>query len=604
MASQGRNEFRSLAGCVFATCFPMSAIVKPIGMAGFVRQLVRDLFAFHPAPRGLLPLLPAKELLAQSHRPGLLRQIDRLLSVPRSHLESLFHTTILSYARFVQQLPASEAHHHAGAGGMLDHGLEVVTNALALRRGYLLPQGAEPERLARSQDLWTYAVFTAALLHDIGKAAVDQRVLQFDVRKRSLGIWDPWQGPMGQRVTWYRVEFVRGRTHGLHERVAPLLARFIVPPMGLSWLASDREVLAAWVATISGDRDRAGVLGEIISRADGESVARNLGAGESIRLPTARAIPLHEKLLTALRYLLDEGELPLNRNGAAGWLVGDDLWLVSKRTADALRAHLIREGHDGIPTRNDRLFDVLQEHGLAISNGERAIWCARVAGDGWAHELTMLRVPAARVWPDLERQPQHFTGRVTPIDAATEGTDTEQAQRVVQSPRNEMSASSHPDLAANRASETAGSVTGSIKVSVHSVPEAGESAIVTEATDASDAGQRFLDWLREGIATRRIQVNTVSARVHVVPEGVLLVSPGIFKDFATRYPDLEWSNVQKRFQKLKLHRRTDGGTNIHCYAVVGARKRSSINGLLLPDAAVVFGPASPPPPNPHLSRKE
>lgn len=571
-------------------------------MAAFVRQLVRDLFNSRPAPRGLLPLLPAKELLARASRPGLLRQIDRLLSVPRSHLESLFHTTILSYARFVQQLPGSEAHHHAGPGGMLDHGLEVVTNALALRRGYLLPQGAEPERLARSQDLWTYAVFTAALLHDIGKTAVDQRILLFDARKRPLGTWDPWQGPMGQQATWYRVEFVRGRTYGLHERVAPLLARFIVPAMGLSWLASDREVLTAWVATISGDRDRAGVLGEIISRADGESVARNLGAGEFIRLSTARATPLHEKLLTAMRFLIDEGELPLNRNGAAGWLVGDDLWLVSKRTADALRAHLIREGHDGIPSRNDRLFDVLQEHGLAVSNGERAIWHARVAGDGWAHELTMLRVPAARVWPDPERRPQPFPGSVSPIDGATAEADTEQTQRTAQPPPNGTTASSHLGRTANRATEAAGPVTSSIKVSVPGTPEAGETANVTEATDPSDAGQRFLAWLQDGVANRRIQVNTVSARVHVVPEGVLLVSPGIFKDFATHHSDLEWSNVQKRFQKLKLHRRTEGGTNIHRYAVVGARKRSSINGLLIPEAAVVFGASSPPPANAHLAQ--
>ena len=571
-------------------------------MAGFVRYLVKGLFKSRPAPQGLLPLLPAKELLARSRRPGLLRQIDRLLSVPRSHLESLFHTTILSYARFVQQLPGSEAHHHAGPGGMLDHGLEVVTNALALRRGYLLPQGAEPERLARSQDLWTYAVFTAALLHDIGKAAVDQRVLLFDARKRPLGIWDPWQGPVDQRIAWYRVEFVRGRTHGLHERVAPLLARFIVPVTGLSWLASNREVLAAWVATISGDRDRAGVLGEIVARADGESVARNLGA-ESVRLPTARATPLHEKLLTAMRYLIDEGELPLNRNGAAGWFAGDDLWLVSKRTADALRAHLTREGHDGIPTRNDRLFDVLQEHGIATSNGERAIWRARVASEGWAHELTMLRVPAVRVWPDPARRPASFPGSVTPIDNATEAADTEQVQQTAQLRSSEKPASSHLGLAVRRDTEAAGPAIGSIsKVSVPAVREAGEMVNVTETTDPSDTGQWFLAWIKEGVATRRIQVNTVSARVHVVPEGVLLVSPGIFKDFTAKHPEFEWSNVQKRFQKLKLHRRTDNGTNIHRYSVVGARKRSFINGLLIPNAAAVFGASSPPPANPHLSQ--
>ncbi len=572
------------------------------GGLGVLRWLTRPIRGSRRAlAQGSLPVVPAERLLAQGDRPALRRRIDRLLSVPRPQLETLFHEAILSYARFVQQLPASEAHHHAGAGGMLDHGLEVVANALALRRGHLLPQGAEPERLARGQDLWTYAVFTAALLHDIGKPAVDQRVLMLDARQRPLGTWDPWQGPMNRRALWYRVEFVRDRTRGLHERVAPLLARFIVPAAGLSWLASDREVLAAWVATISGDRDNGGALGEIIGRADGESVARNLGAGDSVRLPTARARPLHEKLLTALRHLIAEGELPLNRDGAAGWRVDNDLWLVSKRTADALRAHLLREGHDGIPNRNDRIFDVLQEHGIAVSNGERAIWRARVAGDGWAHELTVLRVPATRVWPEPDRRPEAFGGSVTPLEQTNTSTNAELEQQATPAPSHEHIAKEQttPETREPEQDESA------IPIYMESRTTTAESGNITntsETADSSDAGEQFLTWLRDGVAARRIQVNTVNARVHVVPEGVLLVSPGIFRDFAAQRPKHEWSNVQKRFQKLKLHRKTETGTNIHAYRVTDERKRSSINGLLLTDAAVVFGTSSPPPPNPHLSR--
>lgn len=578
----------------------MNAMPKPIGITDAVQQIVRHFFAPGWSQPALLSLLTAKQLLTEGARPSLLRQIDRLLSVPCSHLEPLFHTTIQNYARFVQQLPASEAHHHAGAGGILDHGLEVLTNALALRRGYLLPQGAEPERLARTQDLWTYAVFTAALLHDIGKVAVDQRILLFNKRKRPLGTWDPWHGPMDQGAAWYSVEFVRDRRHGLHERVAPLFARFIVPAAGLSWLAADREVLAAWVATIGGDWDGAGTLGEIIRRADGESVARNLGAGDSVRLPAARTTPLHEKLLVALRHLIEAGELPLNRNGAAGWVVGDDLWLVSKRTADALRAHLIREGHTGIPSGNDRLFDVLQEHGLATSNGERAIWRARVAGDGWAHELTMLRVPAVRVWPDVQSRPGRFAGSVTPIEANSEEAKTDQAALTNRSQPSKTPALDAKSSANDAVTSEQSNGGSAIRKPNFSVREAGETANA-EASESLDPGEQFLAWLRKAVAAREIQVNTVTARVHVVSEGVLLVSPSIFRDFAAKRGQLEWSNVQKRFQKLKLHRKTDGGTNIHRYTVVGSRKRSSINGVLIPDAATVFGASPAPPPNPHLT---
>ena len=65
----------------------------------------------------------------------------------------------------------------------------------------------EPEIVSRKQDLWTYAVFAAALLRDIGKVVVDQRVTIVDKRGRSTGDWDVWQGPMNKGM-WY--PYLRG----------------------------------------------------------------------------------------------------------------------------------------------------------------------------------------------------------------------------------------------------------------------------------------------------------------------------------------------------------------------------------------------------------
>ena len=44
------------------------------------------------------------------------------------------------YAEMVQLLPASESHHHSHLGGMLDHGLEVLSFSAKLRQSYVLPQ--------------------------------------------------------------------------------------------------------------------------------------------------------------------------------------------------------------------------------------------------------------------------------------------------------------------------------------------------------------------------------------------------------------------------------------------------------------------------------
>jgi hypothetical protein len=59
---------------------------------------------------------------------------------------------------------------------MLDHGLEIVAYSLKLRQSHLLPIGASPEDQAAQSEAWTAAVAYAALLHDIGKIAVDLHV--------------------------------------------------------------------------------------------------------------------------------------------------------------------------------------------------------------------------------------------------------------------------------------------------------------------------------------------------------------------------------------------------------------------------------------------
>ena len=527
-----------------------------------------------PPVEGTLPVLDAGALL-RPHR-SQLATIRQLVGVPRAHWEAFYATVFEAYAGFVQQLPASEAHHHAGPGGILVHGLEVVREALKLRRGRLLPPGAAAEELAARQDLWTYATATGALLHDIGKPVTDQRVRLYDRQGRELGHWDPWAGPLPAVAGWYRVEFVRERRYRFHERVPPLLVRFILPQRGLSWLASDPEVFAAWLATISGDADRAGVLGELVHRADGLSVASDL-AGVPARMPSARRKPLVARLLTGLRYLLDQGILPLNRPGAAGWRLDDDLWLVSKRVLDALREHLSQEGQEGVPTRNDRLMDELQQHGLLTPNGDRAVWTVQVTTGDWSQQLTVLRFPVQTLWPDPDARPPVFDGSVVPVGENRDDTTSEDPKTT---PEPDPSPSDADD-----ASEAP------VKASPSETRK-------TEAFEDDDPGRRFLHWLKEGLASGALLINAVNARVHVVPEGLLLVSPGIFKDFDRG----NWTRVQKRFQKLKLHKRTPQATNIWSYQVKGDRKQSRINGLLITEPEQVLG-LQLPPPNPHLTQK-
>ncbi|PBQ16927.1 integrating conjugative element relaxase, partial [Pseudomonas congelans] len=63
-------------------------------------------------------------LLSTSRRRQLIENIWQRTSLPREQFETLYMQAFKSYAALVQHLPASENHHHAYHGGMLDHGLE------------------------------------------------------------------------------------------------------------------------------------------------------------------------------------------------------------------------------------------------------------------------------------------------------------------------------------------------------------------------------------------------------------------------------------------------------------------------------------------------
>ncbi len=597
-------------------------------------------------------------------------ELVSLTSMTPPQFDALIRRAIGRYAEFVQELPASEMHHHSTPGGMLDHGLEVARHALALRRGHILPPGVEPEQIQKLADRWTYAIFTAALLHDIGKAAVDIVVTLYDHHQAPLGRWNPWAGAMPSHAEYYTATHARERRYRLHQRVGTLLAHHVVPIRGIAWLSEDRELFGAWAAYLTGDSEAAGILGQIIAQADGRSVAMNLGADpptpqanaptDHNMNPSARSAgaatqkPLHEKMLTALRYLLAESDaLPLNRNGAAGWLVDGSLWLVSKRAVDAIRDHLLQEGHHGIPSRNDRLFDTLQEHRiLNPTPDDRAIWKARVSGDGWAHDLTLLRIPASTIWPNPDTMPEPFTGTVVPACESNETMgDTRPSPKPKSDPTPETSGSApvsenqqaRPSnthqIDADRANDAPAidaqleddeylgepeyelygldPATKDAKTAPATIPQAADTEEPNDAAhdsaetrNSDDDGEQFVEWLRQGIKDQSITVNQPHARVHIAPDGIALVSPAIFRDFARRY-DKSWTHVQKRFLRMHLHRRTESGTNIHKYLVEGERKPNgerqsskSISVVLLTDPATLWPDHAPPPTNPHLRKKK
>ena len=368
---------------------------------------------------GWLRTASAATLLQAVHAADTLEHLKRQSRLAAPVWERDMLPAINAYAQLVQLMPASESHHHAHAGGLLAHTLEVVLAAATWRNGCLLPQGAAAEQIDAQRDHWTYVVFFAALLHDVGKPLTDLRI---DWRRP--GTLQPlrWLPMAGSLVDCdaqeYRVGFApkAERDYTLHQRLGVLLLQRVAPATALSFMAQEPQAMQALTRFLQGE-DRDSSVAQLVRRADQASTARALAQGSRARFTSAQSVPLAELLTSALRDLLHQGtELPLNRDGAAGWVHDGSVWLVAKRVADQVREHLKQHAPDeGIPgeQKNDRLFDAWQEYGCIITNpvNQQAIWYVKVHGEDasgsttYSHSLTMLRFALNKLWDDPASYP-------------------------------------------------------------------------------------------------------------------------------------------------------------------------------------------------------
>ncbi|NWD74499.1 TraI domain-containing protein [Pseudomonas gingeri] len=541
----------------------------------------------------------ATALLSTPRRQKVLGHIWQLASLSRQQFTDLYLAPIERYAELVQQLPASENHHHAYPGGMLDHGLEIVVYALKLRQQHLLPIGAGAEAQAAQTEAWSVTIAYAALLHDIGKIIVDVQVQTSDGAP-----WHPWMGPLDQP---YRFKYVKDRPYKLHGASAGLLLTQILPHSTLNWLISYREPWSALTYVLAGQYEQAGILGELVIQADQASVAQELGGNPTKALAAPKS-SLQRRLIEGLRYLVCE-QLKLNQSRASdGWLTEEALWLVSKPAADKLRAHLLSQGAEGIPSSNPTLFNVLQDNAIIqVSPEGKAIWTATIQNGKWKKTLTFLKVAPALIWEKAERPPA-FTGSVTLEVTAEKNEEDEHTGDLdhpasayspleptsswgappdwPQSPEQEDIAPAAPpryitdvpDLDDDQVSQWALALDHPER-DTHEATRANAGLIPTERPDPSVAptdnktesppgmaprsaaassakktaqsnahtaqpdaspevlGKTFMKWLRQGVLTNKIIVNDATAKVHSVVGTAFLVSPGIFQRYADEHPE-------------------------------------------------------------------
>jgi integrating conjugative element relaxase (TIGR03760 family) len=577
-----------------------------------------------------------RELLATPRRQAMLKQLWDTTSLTRPVFDAYLLAPIERYAELVQLLPASESHHHAYPGGMLDHALEMACYGLRLRQRHLLPPGAKPEDQSSAGELWSAAIIYGALMHDAAKVLVDLEIHLEDGRE-----WRLWHGTIPGP---YRMRYRTTRDYHLHSAVNPLLAQQVLGARVLDWLMSQPRLFALLMYTISGHTERGGIIAELVHQADRASVARALG-GDPVQALAAPSESLQRKLAEGLRYLVRE-QFKLNQKGGVGWLTDDALWLVSPRAVNELKAHLYAQGIKSIPADLNRLYGELQAHGLIeeVSEG-KAVWQCEIVDGDWQQTFSMIKVSPTLIW-SVEGRPPAFSGTLTVQGAGAaddqeaeqpdlpqalpsaegkpsfaEATDTSPEAKapspaqaeppsaslpetppMPDAPRSEpetalddeilalVPATEAQDSSSSCASESQPAETKISAIAdrnclpVSAKKENAQLKATQQSDNAADLGERFWQWLTTGLANHSLVINDTKAPVHTVNGTWFLVSPGIFKRFSKEIlnDEAQWKTVQQRFQKLGRHVRTRG-QNIHKVTVQGPNKTRTLMGYLIKD---------------------
>lgn len=548
----------------------------------------------------------ADELLNTDLRKKYLGLLWQQVSMDRKMFNTLYLKPIKNYAEIVQLLPASETHHHSHIGGMLDHGLEVIAFSAKLRQSYVLPPNATPEDQSKQRDAWTTAAIYIALVHDIGKVITDIEIILKDGSR-----WFAWNGVPSQS---YKFKYIKGRDYELHPILGGFLANQIIPKSAFDWIAQFPEVLSSLMYAMAGHYDKAGLLSEIIQKADQHSVTLALG-GDVNKLVQRPVNSLAKQLVVALRYLL-EHKIKLNtpKGPADGWFTEDGLWLMSKTTADSIRAYLLGQGIS-VAKDNGKLFDEMQSLGIVEATSEgTAIWHCRIQADsGWTppSSFTLLKIKPEVAWENVSVRPQYFAGKVKVETNSQENEHLTASELIVPEPQqvslpvqeakvikaepaqikvavtNNTSSEDENDLTeqllnmfdvninaepakdniysepvienveenTNSFTEPANIVEAALNISQPIEPQ--HSKNISTSSEKLHLGQQFVDWLKAGIAQNKFAISKNTAKLHIVENALFLVSPTIFEHFLQEmgmpYDKDAITNLQYKFQELGLH---------------------------------------------------
>ncbi len=559
-----------------------------------------------------LPVMGAEELIHFTGQQNRIMSIKRIVKIDNERFQILYLDVIYNFAELVQLMPASQAHHHAVPGGLFIHTLEVIEHAMRLRQQYKLPAFAEPEVQERERHAWTYAIFVAAILHDIGKRV---SMCSFLCKEKAYSAYEA--KPLSQTTNKnYKLVFHKTKYHELHEKIGLSLID-IIPPAGKIFIFSNLRIVKEMMAYIHGDKFNHGMIGEIIIKADKKSTGESLAHSPTRKFKGASKENIGERLMTQLRLMIASNDFIINKSNANIYTTDEGYtYCVSKVIVDAIREQLQKENVTDIPADNNRIFDIFQEYGFAETNHYtgKSIHYVQIFHNGNSKVFTVLKFRTNKLFQVL---PEKFDGKIEEIrdkESAKENkiptvtaNETSPPETVTenQTPATELSSNDNNknDILDKISTETATNTPSIPATEKNNYDKTGEDIFAktppepvtenqTPATeknkfqnsDKTDLASDFLEWCRKNILEKSIIINESYGPIQKVSINgssvIALVTPRIFSMFAESIgmanptDKSTFTKIQSKIHQKKLNIPAARG-QIHVFKI-----KKSINNAL------------------------
>ncbi len=200
----------------------------------------------------LFPILRADQIIPESEMMTYVKKIKKFVQLPDAYFDKYYQTLINNFVEHVQVLPVQYGEH---LGGLLQDGL---------RHGYMALKLLIDTETKPSTPLYTYAVFSVALLADVYHIMGNQKAMISDAEGKFIAEWCPYHSSMIGKGDYYKLREFSRVPESLKHAANPIIATNILPELGLSWLSSDTSIFDMWIAVLTGHEDWAGKLGHLI----------------------------------------------------------------------------------------------------------------------------------------------------------------------------------------------------------------------------------------------------------------------------------------------------------------------------------------------------